>query len=114
GVANPDRMKRRQLRLLRAVARIEMEECDSEASALVRESELLRSIRPRFNRAGTWPGKQRFLVWRAMDGRLEMAVSEQAESGWECFGPMSSAAINLRNALGRLIWLAMPPESPIR
>src|SRR6266481_1825131 len=63
-VANPDRMPRRHLRLLRAVEWIELEECASESSALARESHLLRSLRPRFNRAGTWPGSPRFLLWR--------------------------------------------------
>src|SRR5215472_1310343 len=54
-VANPDRLPRRHLRLLRAVEHIEFEECVDEPSALARESELLLSLRPRFNRAGTWP-----------------------------------------------------------
>src|SRR5438093_425553 len=49
-VANPDRVPRRHLRLLRAVARIELQECADEPSALARESELLRSMRPKFNR----------------------------------------------------------------
>src|SRR5215471_15380050 len=57
-VANPDRMKRRHLRLLWVVARIDLLICDTEESALARESELLKSFRPRFNRAGTWPGGQ--------------------------------------------------------
>lgn len=55
-VANPDRIPRRHLRLLRAVQQIQFELCLDESSALARESELLRSLRPRFNRAGTWPG----------------------------------------------------------
>src|SRR2546430_13618870 len=46
-VANPDRLRRRHLRLLRAVTRIELEECPDEASALRRESKLLRRLRPR-------------------------------------------------------------------
>src|SRR5437016_7467098 len=55
-VANPDRMPRRHLRMLRAVERIELQPCADESSALARESCLLRALRPRFNRAGTWPG----------------------------------------------------------
>src|SRR5512135_1286080 len=42
-VANPDRMPRRHLRLLRSVARIDLQECASESAALARESELLRT-----------------------------------------------------------------------
>src|SRR5438046_1372219 len=63
-VANPDRLRRRHLKLLRAVARIELRECVTEAAALATESELLRSLRPRFNRAGTWPAPPRCLSWR--------------------------------------------------
>src|SRR5437016_7389662 len=54
-VANPDRMRPRHLRLVRAIARIDLQECSDESSALARESELLLELRPRFNRAGTWP-----------------------------------------------------------
>lgn len=61
-VANPDRMPRRHLRMVREVARIEFQFCPSEAAALKRESKLLLSLKPRFNRAGVWPGKTRFLV----------------------------------------------------
>jgi excinuclease ABC subunit C len=61
-IANPDRMPRRQLRMVREVARIEFQFCPSEAAALKRESKLLLSLKPRFNRAGVWPGKTRFLV----------------------------------------------------
>src|SRR5216684_2559581 len=42
-VANPDRLARRHLRLLRAVTRIEVQDCRDEAAALVREAEFLRS-----------------------------------------------------------------------
>ncbi len=85
-VANPDRLARRHLRLLRSVARIELEPCANEAVALAREAELLRSLRPRFNRAGTWPGKARFLVWRCGeekartdDGRWRMEACHEPE-----------------------------------
>ena len=103
-VANPDRMKRRQLRLLRAVSRIELLACESEDSALARESELLRNLRPKFNRAGTWPGPKRFLLWRIAGADLEIAVSESAGSGWQAYGPMGSSVITLRNVLVRLLW----------
>src|ERR1022692_3371231 len=56
-IANPDRMPRRHLRMLREVARIEFEICACEAAALERESSLLKALKPRYNRAGVWPGK---------------------------------------------------------
>jgi hypothetical protein len=109
-VANPDRMPRRHLRLLRAVARIETEMLPSEASALARESELLRSLRPRFNRAGTWPGPPRFLSWRLTLAGLELAVTSEIAAGWSCCGPMGSGAFSARAALARLLWCALRPD----
>src|SRR5438445_8186602 len=69
-VANPDRKPRRHLRLLRAVARVELQECPDESAAMTRESELLRGLRPRFNRVGTWPGPPRFVGWRVTEQGL--------------------------------------------
>src|SRR5204862_2376410 len=71
-VANPDRLRRRHLRLLRTVERIELRECPDETTALRRESKLLRSLRPRFNRAGTWPAPRRFLAWRITQAGLDL------------------------------------------
>jgi hypothetical protein len=108
-VANPDRMPTRQLRLLRAVERIEFEECEDEDAALAVEARLLRSLRPRFNRAGTWGGLPSFVVWRATGRLLEFAVADAIAPGWRslgsCFG-----AWRVRNALVRLVWLAVDSE----
>lgn len=109
-VANPDRLARRHLRLLRAVERIELQPCADEGSALSRESELLRSLRPRFNRAGTWPGTRRFLVWRVTPKSLELGITPGVEPGWHFHGPMGSGAIFLRAALVRLLWSALHPS----
>ncbi len=109
-VANPERMPRRHLRLLRAVARIEIQQLPCEASALARESELLRSLRPRFNRAGTWPGPTRFLSWKLLATGLELAVTSQLQDGWSVTGPVGAGAFSLRAALVRLLWCAICPD----
>ena len=109
-VANPDRMPRRHLRMLRAVERIELQTCADETAALARESELLRTLKPRFNRAGTWPAAPRFLAWRPAGPDLELAVVEIPEAGWEIFGPMGSAAEFLRASVIRVLWCAIHPE----
>ena len=85
-LANPDRMPRRHLRLVREVARIEFQFCANESAALRQESKLLRSLKPRFNRAGVWPGKARFIVWRVRGEHVELAVMETPEPGWQRFG----------------------------
>jgi predicted GIY-YIG superfamily endonuclease len=109
-VANPDRVARRHLRMLRSVARIELQECADEASALARESELLLELRPRFNRAGTWPGVPRFLAWRAAEAGLDLAVTLEVETGWLFHGPMGASVVPLHAALVRLCWCALHPE----
>jgi predicted GIY-YIG superfamily endonuclease len=113
-VANPDRMARRHLRLLRVVRRIELEQCADEAGALAREAELLRALRPRFNRAGTWPGKPRFLMWRVSQDGLELGVAgpgagEGSQPDWQVHGPLGAGAVHLRAALLRLLWCVFQP-----
>ena len=110
-VANSDRMGRRQLRLLRQVVRIELQECADEPAALAREAELLRTLKPRFNRAGVWPGTPRFLAWRwRQDGRaLDVAIVEAPTDGWQVFGPFGSGVVHLCAALVRLLWYAQNP-----
>ncbi len=112
-VANPDRLPRRHLRLLRSVTQIELQELPDELSALARESELLRTLRPKFNRAGTWPATPHFLIWRQSGEKLELAVVEAPESGWEVFGPLGSTAPFLRNVLIRLLWCAVHPTTDV-
>jgi hypothetical protein len=110
-VANPDRMGRRHLRLLRQVVRIELQECVDEPAALAREAELLRALKPKFNRAGVWPATPRFLVWRWTGRRLELAISEAPAIDWLVFGPFGSGVVFLRAALVRLLWHALNPAS---
>lgn len=108
-VANPDRMARRHLRLLRAVTRIELRDCRDEESARAKESELLRMHRPRFNRAGTWPATQRFVLCREAGEHLQLAVAEKVEAGWD-FGEFGSRTRYLREVLVRLLWYGLHPE----
>ena len=106
-VANPDRLPRRLLRLLHQVHRIELIECGSEASALKREAKLLRALKPKFNRAGVWPGSRRFLAWRVHGCALDLMVTDTPEDGWSRKGPLGVRAFSLRTALLRLLWCAI-------
>jgi predicted GIY-YIG superfamily endonuclease len=112
-VANPDRMPRRHLRLLRAVQRIEVQECEDERSALERESQLLRTLKPKFNRAGTWPGTPRFLAWKTEGNTIELTVTATPGADWKAHGPMGAGARHVRAALVRLLWFASAPERGI-
>ena len=110
-VANPDRLGRRHLRLLRQVVRIELQECADEVTALAKEAELLRALKPKFNRAGVWPATPRFLVWRGTGQTLELAITQTPAIGWQIFGPFGSGVNFLREALARLFWYALNPAS---
>lgn len=109
-VANPDRVPRRHLRLLRSVARIELERCTDEASALNREAELLRSLRPRFNRAGTWPGNPKYLLWRKTESAFELAIHAEESANWLGGQKPRNGLVYVRSALARLLWCGLWPE----
>ena len=108
-VANPDRMPRRHLRMVTEVQRIELQFCGTESAALEQEARLLRSLKPKFNRAGVWPGKARFIAWRVREDQLDLTVVETPGADWRRFGPMGSSAFHLQHTLSRLLWLALNP-----
>lgn len=110
-VANPDRMPRRHLRMLREVTQIDLELCCSEASALAREAKLLRQLRLKFNRAGVWPAKAQFLTWRWAEEDAQFAVQEVPSVGWERMGPLGSCAPYLLGSVVRLVWVALNPRA---
>ena len=112
-VANPERMPRRTLRLLRAVKQISWEVCTSEPAALRRESELLLQLKPRFNRAGVWRAPPRFLAWRVHGEVMECIVVNHVDGGWFSAGPFGTQVCYLRHALVRLFWCVLQPESGI-
>src|SRR5882762_4462182 len=109
-VANPDRIGRRHLRLLRAVKRIDFQECDSESSALAKETALLRNLRPPFNRVGTWPASPQYLTWRFSETAIDLRMARTLDPGWSFVGPLGSGARFVRDALLRLLWSAFFPE----
>jgi predicted GIY-YIG superfamily endonuclease len=108
-IANPDKMPRRHLKMVRQVARIEFQLCHNEAAALKRESKLIRTIKPKFNRAGVWPAKTRFIVWRLTQDHLELAITEVPEPTWRRFDGTVGVSRYLHESLSRLLWLALNP-----
>ena len=110
-VANAERVPRRQLRLMREAVRIDLTFAGGEPAALVREAKLLRELRPKFNRAGVWPGKAQFLTWRFAGQVAQFSVQEIPPLGWERFGPMGSYARWLLGSVVRLLWLALNPQA---
>jgi len=112
-IANPDRMPRRHLRMVNEVNRIEFQFCATEAAALKHEAKLIRSLKPKFNRAGVWPGRTKFIVWRVMGSALEISVAETPAADWQRFGPLGGGATYLQRTLARLLWLAVNDEKAL-
>ena len=110
-IASPERMPRRHLRMLREVVRIEFEFCSNETAALKHEAKLIRELKPRFNRAGVWPGKSRFLAWRFDARCVEFVIQETPLAHWGRIGPLGGWAAHLRTSLVRLLWLSLNPEA---
>lgn len=96
---------RKTIRLIHHVRRIEWETCPDEAEARRRENELIRTQRPRFNRAGTWPRSARFVRIEATEAGFRLrVVAEPADDG-ECFGAFRGGTAAAVAALARLLWL---------
>lgn len=98
---------RKTIRLIHEVARIEWEVCDDEAGARRRENELIRTSRPRFNRAGTWPRSARFVRVTVIGGgfRIEV-VAEPGTTAEGVYGVFRGGAALAVAALARLLWFA--------
>lgn len=106
-VANPERVSRRHLRLMREAARIDFDLCPDESAALAREAKLIRDLKPKFNRAGVWPGRAQFLIWRFASQAAQFSVAEIPPLGWERFGSLGGYAPRLLGVVVRLLWLAL-------
>lgn len=109
-VANPDRLPKRLIRLLNSAVTIEYRECVDEPAALAREAELLRELKPRFNRAGVWPAPAKVLAWRVTETRIELALRDATEEGWQQQGLSKGGASIMFLSLVRVLWSLAHPE----
>ncbi|HEY1173316.1 MAG TPA: nucleotide excision repair endonuclease [Verrucomicrobiae bacterium] len=103
-VANPDRVPKRLLRLLKCVVRIDYQECTDENAALAQEASLLRELKPRFNRAGVWPAPAKVLAWKLERDGITLCLQNKAEEGWTCHGPLKGGASIMLASLVRVFW----------
>jgi excinuclease UvrABC nuclease subunit len=105
--ANPEHLPRRIVRMVHLVASITWEECQTGRLAKVRENELLRLLRPRFNRANTFPQAYCFLGMRTTGRRLDLYWTRDGESRHDLFGAFKSGVVYAFGALCRLLWSAL-------
>lgn len=100
-----ERTSRKTRRLLSAVRKISWELTNSEPAACIRENELLRTHRPRFNRVNTYPKAYPFMELRRDGEAVQLRLLFEANE--HCYGAFKSGARAGYNALLRLSWAAL-------
>ena len=104
---------RKTIRLIHSVRRIEWDVCADEAEARRRESEWIRTRRPRFNRAGTWPRSARFVRLEATPAGFRIEVTPEPGGDGEHYGAFRNGAASAVGALARLLAFAFHRRAEI-
>jgi predicted GIY-YIG superfamily endonuclease len=108
--ARQDRVSAKVLRLVKQVETITWETCKTAAAARLRENELLRLFRPKFNRANTFPGAYTYLwlAYQEESGRLLLGRTQSRPTNGEVFGAFKGSGLGYA-ALLRTLWQALYP-----
>jgi predicted GIY-YIG superfamily endonuclease len=111
--ARPNRVPRRVIRLVHTVQSITWELCESAEGARLRENELLRLHRPRFNRLNTWPRAYSYIRLLSDESGLELGLTRNPDTGGRLYGAFKTRAMAGYGALLRLVWAVLhQPSSP--
>ena len=94
---------RKIVRLVQSVDQITWEVCDSPERARLRENELLRLYRPKFNQVNTRPEAYGFIGFRATAQTLELWLTQDMSSPQELYGAFKGLRWNGYSALLRLL-----------
>ena len=110
---HPDRAPGKLVRLVHAVDRIVWQECESAAAALLRENELLRRYRPKYNTLKIYPKAYCFVALRVAGDQLVMGLTTDEAFEGQLYGAFKRRAVAGFSALLRLLWAALhQPCSP--
>ncbi|HUR47640.1 MAG TPA: nucleotide excision repair endonuclease [Candidatus Saccharimonadales bacterium] len=102
--ANPAHLTRKVIRLVHEASHISYEVCGTHEKARLRENDLLRSLRPKFNRTNTFPKAHCFIGVKYSKGALALCLTRQAPAAGQFFGAFKSGALYAYGALLRLLW----------
>ena len=83
--ARPGSVPKKVLRLVSLVRNIAWETCNNAQEARLRENELLRLHRPKFNSMGVFPRGYFFILLRLDNSRLNLACAQKEIAGMEDF-----------------------------
>ncbi len=111
--ARPDRAPRKVIRLIHSVRSLVWEECESIAAARLKEAQLLRVHRPRFNVQNTYPRAYRFISVTAAAEELALSLATEPRAEGKSFGAFKAGSTGAFGALLRLLWAAVhQPHEP--
>lgn len=111
--ARPDRAPRKIIQLVHSVRTIVWEECETAEAARLKENQLLRTHRPRFNVLNTYPQAYRFIGIQCDSGGLALQLTSEPNFQGKVYGAFKSGCVRAYGALLRLIWAALHlPISP--
>ncbi len=102
--ARPGHAARKTIRLIHAVHSIVWEICKSADEAQLRENELLRRHRPKFNSVNTYPPAYWYIWLRHALETLELGRSHELVEGVEIFGAFKGGVVPAFAATLRLLW----------
>lgn len=105
---HPDRDSRKTVRLVHLVRRIEWEVCDTPVSAVLRENELLRTLRPPFNRMNVYPQACWLIAVAREDESVRLSLTRDTEAEATFHGAFKGAAAAFA-ALARLLFVMLHP-----
>lgn len=105
--AQPDRAPRKTIRLIHQVDSIVWELCEDPEAARLRENELLRIHRPKFNRANVYPRAYPFIWLKQGAEGTELGRTQTTEPGAALYGAFKGGAVAGFSALLRLLWVVL-------
>jgi predicted GIY-YIG superfamily endonuclease len=111
--ARPDRAPRKVIRLVHCVRSLVWEECGSVEAARLREAQLLRVHRPRFNVQSTYPRAYRFISVRRTAEGLEFGIGTEPRADWKAYGAFKMGCVYAYGALLRLLWVVLNRPSTV-
>jgi hypothetical protein len=111
--ARPDRAPRKVIRLIHAVRTLVWEECESAEAARLKEAQLLRVHRPKFNVQNTYPRAYQFISLNRTGGQWEFSLGPEPKPEGSVYGAFKTGVRIAYSALLRLVWAALhQPGSP--
>ncbi|MDB6125824.1 MAG: Excinuclease subunit domain protein [Pedosphaera sp.] len=111
--ARPDRVPRKIIRLVHSVKTITWQECESPEAARLKENQLLRTLRPKFNVMNTYPKAYGFIGLKRNETRMEFWLTNEPKNEGNIFGAFKSGCVRAYGTLLRVLWAALhQPSSP--